>query len=715
VLGRTGGCLVAAAVFCAPGSVSAQGPGVTGIHAVQGDGAASPLVGQLVTIEGIVVGDFQDALGTHGDLDGFFLQEEDADADANPATSEGIFVSGVSDVGAALPDVMPGDLLSLTGTVEEVFGLTTIATVSAFTILSSDNALPTPATVSLPADLERYEGMSIVMSQTLVVTEMFNLDRFGQLTLFAGDRPLHYTQNNAPSVSGYAAHLADIAAKSILLDDGSDVQNPDPVVYPDGELDGDDAFRMGHTTTGVSGVLTYSFGDYRIHPTADSPIFEPANSRPAGPPDVGGTLRLAAFNVLNFFLTIDDLPQECGPALNVGCRGADSAVEFERQVDKLRASLLKLDADIVGLVELENTTAVAVLQALVDALNAEAGAGTYSFVDTGVYGPDAIRQGLIYKPARVSPIGPYKILDASVDARYNDSRNRPTLLQTFEESTHGERFSVAVVHLKSKGSNCNALGDPDQNDGQGNCNGTRAAAAAALGDWLATDPTASGDPDFVVVGDFNSYAREDPVRALEEAGFTTATQAHTFVFAGQIGTLDYIFTSAELTAKVSASAVWHINADEPDAIDYNLDFGRPPGIYRSDEFRSSDHDPVLIGFDFSPDTAVVVPPSQPVITRIEADDQSISLSVSISDNGGAEIESIEASCTDGSSTLDGSSSRSPVRVFGVSVGASYTCTVRATNAGGFTSPSSALSAAISPEALASGLPVWLLLDAGKDR
>ena len=89
----------------------------------------------------------------------------------------------------------------------------------------------------------------------------------------------------------------------------------------------------------------------------------------------------------------------------------------------------------------------------------------------------------------MTPVGAFKILNSSVDPRFIDTKSRPTLAQTFEVNATGARFTIAVNHLKSKGSDCNDVGDPDLLDGQGNCSQTRKAAAEALVDWLATDPT----------------------------------------------------------------------------------------------------------------------------------------------------------------------------------------------------------------------------------
>ncbi len=298
------------------------------------------------------------------------------------------------------------------------------------------------------------------------------------------------------------------------------------------------------------------------------------------------------------------------------CRGwdFDQPDELTRQRDKLLATLVGLDADIVGLNELENTTGVEPLADLVAGLDASLGAGTYAYIDSGTIGTDAIKVGLIYRPAAVTPVGAFEILDSSVDARFLDTFNRPVLAQTFEENATGARFTVAVNHLKSKGSACDAVGDPDTGDGQGNCNLTRKAAAEALVDWLQTDPTGSGDRDFLIVGDLNSYAMEDPIDAVKAGpddvpgtaddyvNLIAAYQgadAYSYVFDGQAGYLDHALASASLAAQVTGAADWHINADEPDLLDYDTSF-KPPeqdALYEPNAYRSSDHDPVIVGLD----------------------------------------------------------------------------------------------------------------------
>jgi hypothetical protein len=104
---------------------------------------------------------------------------------------------------------------------------------------------------------------------------------------------------------------------------------------------------------------------------------------------------------------------------------------------------------------------------------------------------------------------------------------------------------------------------------------------------LDTDPTGTGEKDVVILGDLNSYAKEDPVKALEAAGYTNLVSsflgedAYSYVFDGQWGYLDHALGSADLFGKdqVAGVAEFHINADEPSVLDYNTDFktAEPPG------------------------------------------------------------------------------------------------------------------------------------------
>ena len=591
-----------------PPAASPASPGTTAIQAIQGTGIASPLAGQVVTIDAIVTGDFQDNDGdAASNLGGFFVQTEMPDGDAS--TSDGLFVF---DGASPSVDVSVGDRVTVTGRVQEHFGETqlsadTVAITGNGTILPTDLLLPAASLVANSdgmsiTDFEMYEGMLVRFPQQLTVTHLYDLERYGEMRLSQGGRLFQFTNGNAPDPVGYAAHRDDIASRSVYLDDGRRAQNVSPIRYLQQ--------RIGNTVTDLTGVLRYSRGSggngtevWRLMPTVD-PVFVDANPRPAAPLP-GGALRVASFNMLNFFSTIDTGADDCGPAASSACRGADSRQELDRQLAKITAALALMDADIVGLVELENNSSAS-LQAVVDALNTALGAATYDFVATGTIGDDAIKVGFIYKPARVSLQGSFALLTESVDARFNDGKNRPVLAQSFAGAGSGEVLTVAVAHLKSKGSNCDDVGDPNISDGQGNCNRTRTDAAAATADWLESDPTGSGDPDFLLIGDLNAYLQEDPLTELTRNGRVNlvaaagGVTAYSFSFDGQSGALDHAIASASLAPRVSAATEWHINADEAPAHDYNLEHSRDPGIFEAaTPYRSSDHDPVIVDIDLN--------------------------------------------------------------------------------------------------------------------
>jgi len=273
-----------------------------------------------------------------------------------------------------------------------------------------------------------------------------------------------------------------------------------------------------------------------------------------------------------------------------------------------------MQADIIGLMEIENDGygSTSAIQDLVNGLNTAAPAGTsYAFINPGVgqIGTDQIAVGLIYRLQTVQPLGSAAILDASVDARFDDTKNRPALAQSFTEIAGNGRFTVAVNHLKSKGSSCASIGDPDTGDGQGNCNLTRSHAAAALVDWLASDPTQSNDPDRLIIGDLNSYAMEDPISTIKTAGYTDmintllGNDGYSYVFKGQSGYLDHALANSSLATQVSGISEWHINADEPRVLDYNEEYksaGQISSLYNNDAYRASDHDPVVIELNLAP-------------------------------------------------------------------------------------------------------------------
>ncbi len=599
----------------------------TPIYQIQGSGTAAAITG-LVTTQGVVVGDNE---GPQPALRGFYLQDVNGDGDL--ATSDGIFVfNGTND------SVSLGQVVRVTGTAEEFQGQTQISSLTSI-INCNTTATVTPVDVNLPFsssdDPERFEGMLVRLPQTLYVTEHYQLGRFGEVLLSANERlkqPTNVVAPGAPALALQAANDLD----QILMDDASQAQNPDPIVFGRGgnPLSASNTLRGGDTATGIVGIMTYTWGGnsaspnaYRVRPInamgGGVPNFQPANPRPATAPNVGGTVRVVGMNLLNFFNTFDGAssspPYAC--TLGVGgaltdCRGADDAAEFDRQWQKTVVAIVGMDADVIGLVELENDGygSDSAIQDLVNRLNTATAPGTYAFIDVdgrigqiNALGTDAIKGGLIYKPARVTPAGATAALntDAFVNGGDSAARNRPALAQAFEQNSNGARFVISVNHLKSKGSACDT---PDAGDGQGNCNAVRTNAANLLTAWLASDPTGTGDPDALIVGDLNSYAKEDPITAIKNSGYVNLPEtllgadAYSYVFDGQWGYLDHALASASLAAQVSGVAEWHINSDEPSVLDYNTNFKTPSqqaSLYNADQYRISDHDPVIVGLDLN--------------------------------------------------------------------------------------------------------------------
>lgn len=573
------------------------------IHDVQGSGATSPLAGATVVVEAVVVGDYQD---TTTELGGFYLQEEDGDADGLATSSEGLFIY---DYGFGA--VVSGDWVRVQGTVTEFIptgftqSLTELNNVTSLVVCGATST-PTPATISLPVpaltDWEQYEGMLANLPQTLAVTEVFNLGRYGEVLLAEGGRVYQYTHFNAPNVAGYATYQATVDLQTILLDDANSQQNRDPITHPAPGLTFTNTLRIGDSLTNLTAVLDHRFDTYRLQPIG-SISFSHDNLRETTPTHPGGSVTVASMNVLNYFVTIDSGLPICGPAANQDCRGADSPSEFTRQRSKTINALIGLNADVVGLMEMENHPTDDALQDLVDGVNAVLGAGTYSYVNTGILGSDAIKVAILYKPAVVSPTLAYM-------ADNDPIHNRPPLAQTFEEISSGEQFTLVVNHFKSK--NCaDAVGlDLDLGDGQSCYNNTRVQQATQLLNFInGTVIPTSGDADVLIMGDLNSYAMEDPITTLIGDGYTDlvnsfiGSSGYSYVFDGQSGYLDHGLATASLLGQVAGISEWHINGDEPRSLDYNEEFkslGQLVSLYGAAAFRSSDHDPLVVGLNLMP-------------------------------------------------------------------------------------------------------------------
>ena len=586
--------------------------GYTPIYQIQGSGATSPLAGQAVTTRGVVT------LVTNN---GYFIQDETGDGD--PATSDGLFVFTNS-----APTVTAGRRVQVSGTVAEfdvslgtsnpgaeARPLTELTTITGTVDLGAGSIAPTVITLPLAAaaDFERYEGMLVTVNGPLTASQNYFQGRYGQVTISAGGRLVKPTDRYRPG-SAQALALADLNARStLLLDDGTSAQNPNPTPY----VGADNTLRAGDTVASVTGVIDYglatndaaSLSLYRIQPA--SPVaFTRANARPAAPAP-GGSVKVASFNVLNYFTTFGDGSNAAGqtgqvctqagstPSASL-CRGADNLGEFNRQRTKIVKAMAAIDADVFGLMEIQNNGDTAV-QNLVTALNAELGGGSYAVVpQPPSTGTDAIRVAMIYKTATLALAGA-PMSDGSA------IHNRPPFAQTF--SAGGQKFSVVVSHFKSKRCDGATGADLDQGDGQGCFNDQRKQQATALLSFIASVQAAAGDDDVLVIGDLNAYGAEDPVDLLVQGGLVNQAsrfdpQGYSYVFDGEAGSLDHALASASLSAQVAGTAHWHVNADEPSFLDYNTEFKAPatdcsatcpPDLYSATPYRSSDHDPVVVG------------------------------------------------------------------------------------------------------------------------
>ncbi|HLT14624.1 MAG TPA: ExeM/NucH family extracellular endonuclease [Marinobacter sp.] len=568
------------------------GADATLISAIQGETDSSPLAGQHVVIEAVVTAVFNEA----GGLGGLFVQEEAKDRDSNPATSEGLFVYAPS-LSAA-----PGQRLRLAGEVTEYNGLTELTNLTG-TENCGTTDLPAPAMITLPwtsAEApEALESMRVQFSSPLVVNDNYDLGRYGSLTLGGGR---HFIPTNVAEPGADAAIVAELnALDRIILDDASNRQNPSVVPYPTPQLSASQSVRAGDTVQDLVGVLDYRFSEWRLQPTA-SPSFSQTNPRTTEPQlEDRGNLVVASFNVLNFFN---------GDGLGGGfptSRGADTAEELDRQSQKLASALSALNADVIGLMEIENDGygEYSAIAELAGALGSE-----WQWVDPGLaqLGSDEITVGFLYRSDRVATVGNA----ATLSAAPFDDLNRQPLAQTFRLKDADDGVTIAVNHFKSKGCGSAEGTNADQNDGQGCWNPSRTLAAQALSAWLANDATGTGETDVLIIGDLNSYAKEDPITTLTAAGYTdlVAThqgeQAYSYVFYGQAGYLDHGLANASLATKVKAATIWPINADEPRALDYNTEYKTPEqqaSFYAPDAYRASDHDPVLVALELTTRTA----------------------------------------------------------------------------------------------------------------
>ncbi|MEJ1089286.1 ExeM/NucH family extracellular endonuclease [Microbacterium sp. Mu-80] len=597
------------------------------IAEVQGDGAESPLVGQRVTVEGVITADYRT-----GGYDGIVIQTAGSGGDAaTDGASDGVFV--YLD-GKSVPGEI-GDLVSVTGTVSEYFGQTQISpsAASEVTVVTADAGVPEPT--PLPGDVvgdarEAYESMLVAPSGDYVVASSHQLYNFGTLWLNPGELNVKSTEVHRPGAEADALAAANRADR-ILLDDGYSIQvgnnahpGDQPYFTKDVVVRNGDVVDFGDTGF----VLQYGFDDWRLQPTtplsSESPDeakvgFTAKNERPADAPTVGGDVQVASFNVYNYFTT---LQSENGDA-----RGARDAAQFAIQKSKIVAAINGLDAEIVSLMEIENSVkfgdpADTALADLVDGLNADAGSEVWDYVPTPTALHDAattdfITNAIIYKKDEVETVGDSAtISDESV---WNIARE--PIAQAFD--IDGRTVTVVSNHFKSKG------GDgAEPADGQGHFNTERVAQAESLLAFTDELADSSGSDDMLLIGDFNAYSEEDPMNVFTSQGWSDLVAdetdgQYTYTFDGELGSLDHVLASPSLASSIDGAAVWSINSPEWSDRGYAYgatDTGTP--------FRSSDHDPILVGvLADEPPVSIDVATINDFHGRIEADGASAGVAV----------------------------------------------------------------------------------------
>lgn len=563
---------LAAAISMAVPALALQ-PTVLPVGQIQGHAARSALEGQQVTIEAMVTADMRAGLG------GIFVQDA---GDGDPATSDALFVQLGTDA-----SVRPGQWLRIRGTVQEQgagdsASLTSLRDAE-IQLLPSRPAPPIQVVTEAPANWEALEGMQVRIDAPLTLSGQDQLSRFGELSVSFDGRLWQPTEVAVPGSAAYTEVLADNQRRRLRLDDGSSKRDPAEVGYlPEGAT-----LRTGMQLHGVQGIVDQRFdGGYRLQVTA--PLALPALERPQVP-TVPGAVRVAAFNLENFFN---------GDGRGGGFptqRGAKTFAQFQAQEAKLVTTIRSLGADVAALMELGNNGygAESSIAQLVAALNAGQGkAGDWAFVDAGKGpGDNAIRVGIIYRSSRLTPVGKPAVLEREPFGE----RSRVPLAQAFR-AKKGKPFVVVANHFKSKGCSEATGADADQNDGQGCWNATRTESARLLHRWLQGDPTRSGTRDAILLGDFNAYAKEGPIQQLEADGWQDAfivagvQNPYSYVYNGLSGRLDHALLSPGMAKRLRGAVEWHINADEADDVGYHARNVEGP-------WRSSDHDPLLLGFD----------------------------------------------------------------------------------------------------------------------
>ncbi|MGW2898086.1 ExeM/NucH family extracellular endonuclease [Streptomyces sp. NPDC001212] len=638
----------------------------------------SPLAGKTVTTEGVVT-----AVYATGGFNGFYIETGGAGGtvadDKTPGASDAVFVHGSQSAGI----VTVGESVQVRGTVQEFAGTTEI-TFPTVTKLSTPLPPVTPLKIAwsdleTDARKEAHEGELIAPQGDFTVTDNYNTNFYGQIGLAAGDKMLRQPTDAGPAGSDAAQQAADYNdSHAITLDDGAGVSYTatgaaanDPLPW----LTAGNPVSVGAKVTFHKPVvLEYRNSLWNFQPTGqvngagtDIVSFSDMRAQKAKPAAVGGKVRLATFNVQNYFPMTGDqyiakglgkcsfyndrqgnhiAVNDCGAT---GPRGAADEANFQRQQSKIVTGINGLGASVVSLEEVENSAKFGedrdkALASLVDALNAKAGAGTWAFTPSpaaadrpAVTAEDVIRTAFIYKPADVSPVGASHILKDLSGPGQDFSIAREPLAQGFKAvgTADSDAFLVVANHLKSKGGTGAGLYPGDKEDtrpayNQGAYNETRTHQAHDMLGFAQEQAQALKTDKVFLVGDFNAYNHEDPMEYLYSQGYsdlgsTYDPDHYSYSFHGLQGTLDHIVASPAAQSMVTGATVWQINAQESVAYNYSRYNYNATQLFNGDDpFSASDHDPVVVGLNIGSESGKVaskvdlkVTPNKVVVNKTE--------------------------------------------------------------------------------------------------
>ena len=630
-----------------------------------GDGDDSQLINQTVETKGVVTAAYPKGENANlKGLEGFTIQTPGTGGTWDPArtASDGLFVF-MGKSSATMPSI--GDCVVVKGKVAEYSGVknATAATQSLTQLLPQSITAATDCDPVKPTELsgvptqdqmEALESMLVLPKDTWTITDNYKTNRYGTLSLTPGTEVLRTATDVVAPGAAAQAYEAENAAKTIDLDDASTTdltnfkQNGHKERYA--YLANGAPARVGyHVTFTKPVVLESRFGSFVFQPTqmtAGNPDRSPVTitgERPAAP-SVSGDTKVATFNVLNYFSDLGENEPGCKgyedrdhkyvTDKNCKLRGAWSSQAFANQQTKIVQAINTIDADVVALEEIENPVASGVstdrdgaLKSLVNALNAAAGSEVWAYVPSPSTVPaneDVIRIAFIYKKAKIAPVGDSVIYD---DPAYTGLARQP-LAQEFKPITdanhEGKNFVVIANHFKSKGSapknlsGAEAAANTDNGDGQGNSNGVRVKQARALATFAQRF---NGTPT-LLVGDFNAYTKEDPLKVLTDAGWTheSGHGDSSYVYGGRSGSMDHVFANSAAHPLITEVKSWAVNAQESIAFEYSrANYNAYLAFEADNPYRASDHNPEIIGLNLiTPITQPPVGPSAQPSTQASA-------------------------------------------------------------------------------------------------